>query len=89
MATATGDYKLLIGGEWVRGSGGAYGVVNPATEEIDRHAPEATAADAEAAAQAARDAPPAVEAHDAGGAGQPAPGARRRDAQAQRPSCCR
>ena len=58
MATATDDYRLLIGGEWVPGSGGAYGIVNPATEETFAEAPEATAADAEAAAAAARDALP-------------------------------
>jgi acyl-CoA reductase-like NAD-dependent aldehyde dehydrogenase len=59
MATATDDYQLLIGGEWVSGSAGTYGIVNPATEETFAEAPEATAADAEAAAQAARDALPA------------------------------
>src|SRR5687767_5549103 len=53
------DYKLLIGGEWVPGSGGGYDIVNPATEEVINSAPEASAADAEAAAQAARDALPA------------------------------
>jgi acyl-CoA reductase-like NAD-dependent aldehyde dehydrogenase len=58
MATATDDYRLLIGGEWVPGSAGTYGIVNPATEELFAEAPEATAADAEAAAQAARDALP-------------------------------
>src|SRR6266545_1516983 len=52
-------YELLIGGDWTPGSGGAYGVVNPATEQVINEAPEATAADAEAAAQAARDALPA------------------------------
>jgi acyl-CoA reductase-like NAD-dependent aldehyde dehydrogenase len=49
----------LIGGEWVDGADGAYGIVNPATEEIVGEAPEASAADAEAAAEAARDALPA------------------------------
>jgi acyl-CoA reductase-like NAD-dependent aldehyde dehydrogenase len=58
MARATDEYRLLIGGEWVPGSAGAYGIVNPATEETFAEAPEATAADAEAAAQAARDALP-------------------------------
>ncbi len=52
-------YKLLIGGEWVDGSDGTYGIVNPATEEIVGEAPEASAADAEAAARAAADALPA------------------------------
>jgi acyl-CoA reductase-like NAD-dependent aldehyde dehydrogenase len=52
-------YELVIGGDSVAGGGGTYEVVNPATEEIVGEAPEATAADAEAAAQAARDALPA------------------------------
>jgi acyl-CoA reductase-like NAD-dependent aldehyde dehydrogenase len=61
MATLTGKsaYRLLIGGEWVDGSDGSYGIVNPATEETIDDAPEASVADAEAAAQAARDASPA------------------------------
>lgn len=52
-------YQLLIGGEWVPGSAGSYGIVNPATEQVVGEAPEASAADADAAAQAARDALPA------------------------------
>jgi len=52
-------YRLLIGGEWVDGADGTYGIVNPATEEIVGEAPEASAADAEAAAEAAQDALPA------------------------------
>jgi len=52
-------YELLIGGEWVPGSAGGYDVVNPATEQVIDAAPEASVADAEAAAQAARDALPA------------------------------
>ena len=60
MAIATDKrYRLGIGGEWVDGAGGTYGIVNPATEEIVNEAPEASAADAEAAAQAASDALPA------------------------------
>jgi acyl-CoA reductase-like NAD-dependent aldehyde dehydrogenase len=55
-AGATKDYQLLIGGEWTPGSAGGYEVVNPATETVIATAPEASAADAEAAAQAARDA---------------------------------
>ncbi len=47
------QYRLLIGGEWVDGSGGTYDVVNPATEEVVAPAPEATAADVAAAAAAA------------------------------------
>jgi acyl-CoA reductase-like NAD-dependent aldehyde dehydrogenase len=54
----TKRYELLIGGEWVPGTAGTYGIVNPATEEVVGEAPEASAADAEAAAQAARDALP-------------------------------
>ncbi|HEX4775990.1 MAG TPA: aldehyde dehydrogenase family protein [Acidimicrobiia bacterium] len=53
------QYRLLIGGEWVDGSGGSYDVVNPATEEVVAPAPEATAADVEAAAAAAKEAFPA------------------------------
>ena len=56
---ATKDYRLLIGGDWVPGSAGSYDVVNPATETVIDRAPEATAADADAAAQAAHDALPA------------------------------
>jgi acyl-CoA reductase-like NAD-dependent aldehyde dehydrogenase len=59
MASLTGKpYGLLIGGEWVPGSSGTYGIVNPATEQTIDEAPEASIADAEAAAQAARDALP-------------------------------
>ena len=46
-------YQLLIGGSWVDGAAGTYPVVNPATEEVVGHAPEATAAQAEDAAAAA------------------------------------
>jgi acyl-CoA reductase-like NAD-dependent aldehyde dehydrogenase len=56
---ATKQYRLLIGGEWAPGSSGDYEVVNPATETVVGTAPEASAADADAAAQAARDALPA------------------------------
>jgi phenylacetaldehyde dehydrogenase len=60
MPTLTGKpYRLLIGGSWVEGGGGAYGVVNPATEAVIDEAPEASVADAEDAARAARDALPA------------------------------
>jgi acyl-CoA reductase-like NAD-dependent aldehyde dehydrogenase len=62
MATGTAvdsGYRLLIGGEWVEGSGGTYPVVNPATEEVVGEAPEATSDDARAAAAAARAAQPA------------------------------
>ncbi|MGH7316274.1 MAG: aldehyde dehydrogenase family protein, partial [Candidatus Rokuibacteriota bacterium] len=46
--------KLLIGGSWVEAAGGTYDIVNPATEEVVGVAPEATRADAEAAAAAAQ-----------------------------------
>lgn len=59
MATATTEYRNYIGGEWVAGSAGTYAIVNPATEEVVGEAPEASAADAEAAARAAREALPA------------------------------
>src|SRR2546430_12573828 len=52
-------YRLLIGGSWVEGSSGTYGIVNPATEEVVSEAPEAGATDAEAAAAAAKEALPA------------------------------
>jgi acyl-CoA reductase-like NAD-dependent aldehyde dehydrogenase len=49
-------YRLLIGGSWVDGDAGTYPVINPATEGAVGHAPEASAAQARAAAEAARDA---------------------------------
>jgi acyl-CoA reductase-like NAD-dependent aldehyde dehydrogenase len=52
------ERQLLIGGKWVDASGGTYEVVNPATEEIVGYAPDATVADAEAAAAAAKEALP-------------------------------
>ncbi len=53
MITAEREYRLLIGGQPVEGSGGSYEVVNPATEEVVGLAPEASADDARAAAAAA------------------------------------
>ncbi len=53
------ETKLLIGGEWVEAGDGTYTVVNPATEEPVGEAPNASVADAEAAAAAARQAFPA------------------------------
>jgi acyl-CoA reductase-like NAD-dependent aldehyde dehydrogenase len=50
------EYRLLVGDEWVAGGEGTYEVVNPATEEIVGHAPEASVAQAQDAARAARDA---------------------------------
>ena len=52
------ESQLFIGGKWVEASGGTYDVVNPATEEVVGTAPNATVADAEAAAAAAREAWP-------------------------------
>ena len=49
---------MLIGGEWVLGDEGVTPIINPATEEIVGYAPEASVAQAEAAAQAAQDAFP-------------------------------
>ena len=54
----TTQYRLLIGGEWVDGAHGSYGIVNPATEESFAQAPEASVDQALAAARAARDAFP-------------------------------
>lgn len=55
----TDPYRLLIGGEWVEGEGGTYPIVNPATEAEVGGAPEASAAQAEAATEAAAAAFPA------------------------------
>jgi acyl-CoA reductase-like NAD-dependent aldehyde dehydrogenase len=52
------ESQLFIGGKWVEASGGAYDVVNPATEEVVGTAPNATVADAQAAAAAAKEAWP-------------------------------
>jgi len=52
----SGDYRLLVGGEWVTPGGGHYDVVNPATEQVVGEAPDASVADAEAACGAAADA---------------------------------
>jgi len=46
--------RVLIGGEWVPAASGTYPIVNPATEEIAGHAPEASIAQARAAAAAAK-----------------------------------
>lgn len=53
-----GRFRLLIGGEWAEGESGAYEIVNPATESPVGWAPEASAAQAEAAARAAKEAFP-------------------------------
>src|SRR5580704_4014285 len=52
------ERQLLIGGKWVDASGDPYEIINPATEEVVGTAPQATVADAESAAAAARDALP-------------------------------
>jgi acyl-CoA reductase-like NAD-dependent aldehyde dehydrogenase len=52
------EWKLLIGGEWVAGEGGTYPITNPATGQVEAHAPEASVAQAEAAALAAKEAFP-------------------------------
>jgi acyl-CoA reductase-like NAD-dependent aldehyde dehydrogenase len=48
--------QLLIGGEWADGADGSYDIVNPATEEVVGGAPEASVAQVDDAARAARDA---------------------------------
>ncbi len=53
------ETQLLIGGKWVDAGDGTYDVVNPATEQVVGQAPNASPADAEAAAAAAREAFPA------------------------------
>jgi len=45
--------NLLIDGKWVAASGGTYEIINPATEQVVGHAPNATADDALAAAKSA------------------------------------
>ncbi len=53
------ETQLLIGGKWVDAGQGTYDIINPATERVVGQAPDATVADAEHAAQAAREALPA------------------------------
>lgn len=53
------QYKMLIGGEWVDGASGTYPIVNPATEQVIGHAPEAAVQQALDAARAAQEAFPA------------------------------
>ena len=53
------DWKLLIGGEWVDPAGGTYSVIDPNDGTVVGYAPEATAAQANDAARAAREALPA------------------------------
>ena len=56
--TQRDEHQLLIGGKWVDASDGTYEIVNPATEAVVGRAPNATAADALAAAAAAKEAQP-------------------------------
>jgi acyl-CoA reductase-like NAD-dependent aldehyde dehydrogenase len=49
------DYRLVIGGESVEGAG-TYEIINPATEQVVGHAPEASVEQANAAVDAAADA---------------------------------
>ena len=56
--TQRNEHQLLIGGKWVDASDGTYEIINPATEEVVGLAPNASAADAEAAAAAAKEAQP-------------------------------
>ena len=51
-------YRMLIGGEWVDGEAGSCPIINPANGTIVGEAPQASVAQAEAAAQAAHDALP-------------------------------
>ncbi len=52
-------FQVLIGGEWCDGADGTYDIVNPANGEIVGRAPEASVAQANAAARAAKEAFPA------------------------------
>ena len=52
-------YRMLIGGDWVEGERGTYPIINPATEQEVGGAPEASAAQAVAATEAAAAAFPA------------------------------
>src|SRR4051794_12373034 len=56
---AAEDFHLLIGGERVAGARGTYEIINPATEQVVGLAPEASAEQADAAAEAAAAAFPA------------------------------
>lgn len=53
MADQGAGYRLLIGGERVEGAAGTYEIINPATEEVVGHAPEASVEQARQAAEAA------------------------------------
>ena len=51
-------WRLLIGGEWVDPAGGTYPIIDPNDGTVVGHAPESTAAQADDAARAAREALP-------------------------------
>ena len=53
------ETQLLIGGRWADAGDGTYDIINPATEQVVGQAPNASVDDANAAAQAAREAFPA------------------------------
>ncbi len=48
------DYRLVIGGERVEGGDGTYEIIDPASEDVVGHAPQASAAQAADAVSAAR-----------------------------------
>ena len=52
------QFRMLIGGEWVDGDEGSAPIINPANGTVVGEAPQASVAQAEAAAQAAQDALP-------------------------------
>jgi acyl-CoA reductase-like NAD-dependent aldehyde dehydrogenase len=58
QSSSRNEHELLIGGKWVEASDGTYDIINPATEEVVGQAPNASAADAQAAAEAAKEAQP-------------------------------
>jgi len=64
VRTPVQERQLLVGGKWLDASGGTYEILNPATEEPVGLAPNATVADAAAAAAAAKDALPGWAATD-------------------------
>ena len=83
------EWKLLIGGELVAGEAGTAPIVNPATEEVVGEAPEASVAQAEAAARAAQEAFPAWSATPAGGARRAAAGGGEPARASSAPTSCR
>jgi len=59
MSSSAKQWQVLIGGEWSDGADGAYDIVNPANGQVVGEAPEASVAQSQAAARAAREAFPA------------------------------